>query len=254
MSEVENENVEDTGGCGGCGGCDGGCTSCTETQVCPNHPQWCSPETVDLGDHSIGESEPCEEPELEPKEICSCHTEKECPVHLKLGLTYQTKGCDKHPCIDSIPPNLGCIPIHAGVGQWDGGVPSWLHACTTGCELEVLEAKNPYFLKRIMPQGESLMDLNTHPEHTTNLWVMRDTMPQRINMREFLALSVKMYKTGMKVSKGVDPSSLELGYVTAADGSVMLSIISEGAAVGNGLALVVDPVTGAVTLPPVGGP
>ena len=208
---------------------------CTQDKTCMT---WCEPETINLGDHEIGESDPCPEPEKTPLEICCCHTEAPCPVHLKLNLCYTKKGCDKHPCIESIPPNLGCIPIKAGIGQWDGGVPAWTHACTTGCELEVLEAKHPNFRKFIVPQGETLLDLNTHPEQTTRLMVHRGHTGQPINLREFIALSVKMYKTGMASSGGVNPDSLGLNYVQALDGTMMLSIVADGAAVGEGMALV----------------
>ena len=227
----ENENMVDTGDCG--------CPDEPKQKPCkPAKTEWCEPETIDLGDHEIGEPDPCPEPCPEPVEICCCHTEKPCPVHLKLRLSYTKKGCDKHPCIDSIPPNLGCIPIKAGVGQWDGGVPAWTHACTTGCELEVLEAKHPNFKKYIVPQGETLLDLNTHPEQNTRLLVHRGHTGQPINLREFIALSVKMYKTGMVSSGGVDPNSLGLNYAQAADGTMMLAIVADGVAVGSGMALV----------------
>ena len=242
MSEHEDETQPATdtdNGCGGgCGGCNGGCNDCTETKPCPKNTKWCAPEEHDLGPHVIGESDPCPEPEKMPVELCCCHTHKPCPVHLKLGLCYTKKGCDKHPCIDSIPPNLGCIPICAGVGQYDGGVPAWTNACAEGCDWDILQAKYPHVKKYIVPQGETLLDLNTHPEQTTRLHVHRGHTGQPINLREFLALSVKLFKTGMKLTNTVDPNSLSLNYVTAADGTMMLAIVSDGAAVGTGMALV----------------
>lgn len=228
MSELEK----------GCGGCAGGCTDCTDTKPCKKNPEWCEPETVDLGDHVIGESDPCPQEEAYPAEICCCHTEEECPVHFKMNLSYTKKGCDKHPCIVSIPPNLGCIPIMAGVGMWDGGVPAWTEACTTGCELEVLQAKHPNFKKYVVPQGETLLDLNTHPEQNTRLLVHRGHTGQPINLREFIALAVKMFRVGMKSTGTVDPNTLGLNYVQALDGSMMLGIVADGVAIGEGMALV----------------
>lgn len=227
--------VEDTGGCGGCGGagCGGDPTKPTE---------WCNPTTIDCP-NEIVPSEPCPEPEKTPVEICTCHTAKACPIHLKLGLTFTQKGCDKHPCIASIPPDLGCAPIKAGVGKWDGGVPAWMNACLTGCDLEVWKAKNPGEAPFLMDNFQSLLDLNTNPEHTTNLHVIgSDYVPRQINAREFFALAVKMYETGMCVSGGVNPNSLGLNYVTAEDGTMMLGIVSNTpsgpVAVGSGMALV----------------
>lgn len=224
----EHDEHDHDHNCGGCGTCD----------MCEEHgTEWCNPDTIELkGD--IKESAPCPEPEKTPAEICCCHTKKPCPVHLKLSLKYDKAECDKHPCIASIPPNLGCIPISAGVGKWDGGVPHWMEACLKGCDLKVWQAKYPHRTRAIMSQGQSLLDLDTNPESTSNLQVIGSNyVPRQINIREFMALAVKMYETGMCLSGGVNPNELELGYVQAEDGSLMLGIISDGAAVGNGLAL-----------------
>ena len=51
-----------------------GCEACTETTACDKHTVWCDPTTIDLGDHIIGESEPCPEEPKEPVEVCVCHT------------------------------------------------------------------------------------------------------------------------------------------------------------------------------------
>lgn len=200
--------------------------------------EWCHPEKVEC-EGEVVESQPCPEPDKLPMAICVCHTAKPCPVHLKLNLKYTTKGCDPHPCITSIPPDLGCVPIRAGVGKWDGGIPRWTAACLKDCDLEVWHERYPHETTPFSAsQGQSTLDLNTHPEHTTNLQVIADYVPRQINVREFFALAVKMYETGMCVSKGVNPNSLELGYVQAEDGSMMISIISKGVAVGTGVALI----------------
>ena len=199
---------------------------------------WCSPTKVKNPNSLLNPSQPCPVPEKTPADICCCKSDKPCPVHLEGSMTFTQEGCDPHPCVDSIPPNLGCVPVRAGVGLWDGGVPAWMNACITGCELEKLQECYPYHEQFIMSQGESLLDLDTNPEGTTNLQVIGNGIPRQINIREFYALAVKMYETGRAVTGGVNPDTLSLGYVKAADGTMSLSIISEGLAVGQGLALV----------------
>jgi len=211
--------------------------------------EWCDPDKIDLGKGAVSESEPCPEPEKEEIDTCCCCTPEPCPIHLKGEMTFEAKGCDPHPCISSIPPNLGCIPVKVGVGEWDGGVPEWMHACTEGCDLEVLMAKDPFFKKFVMAQGASLLDLDTNTESTTSLSVMAGMTGRQINIREFMSLAVKMYETGRALSGGINPDTLSLGYIQAQDGSLALSLLSDGVAVGTGLALVTetDPTTGNIT-------
>lgn len=198
---------------------------------------WCNPVKAALPEGGLNPSEPCPPPEKTPVEICTCASDVPCMVHLEGIMTYEAKGCEPHPCISSIPPDLGCVPVTVGVNAWDGGVPRYANACLDGCDLEVAQAVNPFFKKYVASQGETTLDLDTNPEGTTNLQVIANGIPRQINFREFMGLAVKLFELGSKVSGGLTVDSISLGYVKATDGSLGLSVINNGVAVGQPLAL-----------------
>ncbi len=195
------------------------------------------------GDVKVGIGEPCETGEPCPTCPVLDGEPINVPCTIEGHLKIKDYGCDWIPtvCIPSIPPATGCAPIFGGEGGYDGGVPRWTNNCVDGCDLAILKACDPNFKTYIQGNWEHVLDLATHPEHTTQLTVNYDGNIRPINTQEWHALAYKLVRTSIRAGalrEFINESNTGLAYVKTGTDTYALSQTINGEAIGKGIDLV----------------
>lgn len=169
--------------------------------------------------------------------------------------------CWKQSCEQSIPREVGCSPLVTGWGAYDGGVPWWAKDgfCVDDCDAKLRKALDPTRPSYRPNDWESFLDLSTHKDFNTRMYVYRNGQPNRISVSEFTSMVHKIVQLAnahnllIEAEDVPQPSKFGMGMVvTGADaaGKPMygLSTMYNGAAIGTPLPLVATrDATGVIT-------
>ena len=137
-------------------------------------------------------------------------------------------------CTPSTPPEIGCPPIVAGWGGYDGGIKEWFKLSHDKCNSVV-----PYD----QYDWHSTLDLVSHSEHITELMIRYDGNLRQINEMEFRTLAARMATLGVTLgllapSTAVpDPTAMGLKVIYGNEGQAALTMTYNDQPIGTPLPL-----------------